>query len=92
MAHRRYRKNPLARGRLVDGLALVVNDNRRHHTLNPAATRVWQMAETGVSEDEAVEDFTSRFAVDRETARAEVEAYLDELVSRHILVADQIAD
>jgi hypothetical protein len=85
---RRYRKNPRSRGRLVEGLALVVNDNRRHHTLNRTATRVWVMAETGVSEDEAVDDVTRSFAVDRETARAEVEACLDELVSRHILVAD----
>jgi hypothetical protein len=85
---RRYRKNPLSRGRLVEGLALVVNDNRRHHTLNRTATHVWLMAESGVSEDEAVEDVTCRFSVDRETARAEVEACLDELVSRHILVAD----
>ena len=46
------------------------------------------MAESGVSEDEAIEDVTCRFAVDRETARLEVEACLDELVSRHILVAD----
>jgi hypothetical protein len=85
---RRYRKNPGSRGRLVEGLALVVNDNRRHHTLNRTATRVWLMAQTGVSEDEAVDDLTRSFAVDRETARAEVEACLDELVSRHILVAD----
>jgi hypothetical protein len=86
--HRRYRKSPTSRGRLVEGLALVVNDNRRHHTLNRTATRVWLMAETGVSEDEAIDDLSSRYRIDRESVRAEVEACLDELVSRHILVAD----
>lgn len=90
MAHqRRYRTNPRSRGRLVEGLALVVNDNRRHHTLNRTATRVWLLAESGgVSEDEAIDDVTARYALDRETARAEVEACLDELVSRHILVSE----
>ena len=85
---RRYRKSPLSRGRVVDGLATVVNDNRRLHTLNRTWTKVWQMAEGGVSEDEAVEHVTRAFAVDRETARMDVEACLDELVTRHILVAD----
>jgi hypothetical protein len=88
MGQPRYKKAPLSRGRLVEGLALVVNDNRRHHTLNRTATRVWIMAQSGVSEDEAIDDVTSKFAVDRETARAEVAACLDELVSRHILVAE----
>jgi hypothetical protein len=87
-APRRYRKSPSSRGRLVEGLALVVNDNRRHHTLNRTATRVWIMAQSGVSEDEAVADMATHFAVVPETARAEVGACLDELVSRNILVAD----
>jgi hypothetical protein len=86
---RRYRKNPQSRGRLIEGLALVVNDNRRHHTLNRTATRVWIMAQdAGVTPTEAIDDVTAKFAVDRETARQEVTACLDELVSRHILVAD----
>jgi reverse gyrase len=84
----RYRKNPLSRGRIVDGLALVVNDTRRLHTLNPTATQLWQMAERGVSADEAIADLSRAIDIDRERVRQDVEANLDELVSRHILVAD----
>ncbi len=87
---RRYRRNPQTAGRVVDGLAFVVTpDDNKLHTLNVAATRLWQAAQLGISADEAARLLVDAFEVETEVAAADATACLDDLVSRAILVVDE---
>ena len=85
----RYRRNPQTAGRVIDGLAFVVTpDDNKLHTLNAAATQLWQLAQQGVSADDAADALCAEYEVDRDTARADARACLDDLVSRQILVVE----
>ena len=46
----RYRRNPQTAGRVIDGQAFVVTpDDNKLHTLNGAATLLWQLTAAGAS-------------------------------------------
>jgi hypothetical protein len=84
----RYQKNPLTAGRIIEGQAFVVTaDNNRLHTLNSTATHLWKLADSGFTAEEAADDLCRHFAVDRDTALADLEEVLPDLVERQILVA-----
>ena len=85
----RYRKNPSTAGRIVDGCAFVVTpQDNRLHTLNGAATLLWQLSSEGITDEEAAEALISRFEVARETALADASECLSDLVDRQILVVE----
>lgn len=86
---RRYRKNPLTAGRVIDGLAFVVTpDDNKLHTLNATATELWSLAGQGVTAEDAAAALSRDYEVDAATALADARACLDDLVKRQILVAD----
>lgn len=87
----RYRRNPQTAGRVIDGLAFVVTpDDNKLHTLNAAATHLWRLATAadGLSGEDAADALCAEYEVDRETARADAAACLDDLVARQILVVE----
>jgi len=73
--------------RVVDGKAvmLTVADSKLHR-LNKTATRVWEGIMDGMSSTELVDALCAAYDVPRETARADVEELLRELVARGIVV------
>ena len=85
----RYRQNLHTAGRVIDGQAFVVTpkDNRMH-SLNETATRLWQLAKHGCTAEDVVTMLTSEFEVDGETARADVQTCIDDLLAREILLVD----
>ena len=87
---RRYRRNPLTAGRVIDGHAFVVTpDNSKLHSLNETATALWQGAIAPLDLDGAAAILVAGFEVDAATARADVATCLDDLVARLILVCDE---
>jgi hypothetical protein len=85
----RYRRNPQTAGRVIDGQAFVLTpDDNRLHTLNEAATRLWELAREGCTAEQAAEALVARYEVDAETARADAASFLDDLVARRILSAE----
>ena len=61
-------KNSRTAGRVIDGKALiVVVDEKRLHTLNEVATRIWELCD-GRSVGEIADAITTEFEVDRESA------------------------
>lgn len=88
-AMRRYRRNPLIAGRVIDGLAFVVTpEDNKLHTLNEAATVLWNRAADGLSADDATAALCAEYEIDDVTARRDAEACLDDLVTRQILVVE----
>lgn len=85
----RYRRNPQTAGRIIDGQAFVVTpDDNKLHTLNGAATLLWQLTAAGASLDDAAAALCQAYEVEAPTARADAAACLDDLVARHILVVE----
>lgn len=85
----RYRRNVQTAGRVIDGQAFVVTpDDNRLHTLNEAATLLWQATTDGVTVDQAAAILCREFEVDAATAATDAVACLDDLVARQILVVD----
>lgn len=88
-AMRRYRRNPLIAGRVIDGLAFVVTpEDNKLHTLNEAATHLWNRALAGLSADDAAAALCEEYEIDDITARRDAEACLDDLVARQILIIE----
>ncbi len=52
---------------------------------NETASTIWDQARNGRSEDDIVSSLMEEFEVDEATARADVNALLDELLSRNLL-------
>jgi hypothetical protein len=74
----RFGRTPGAAAGIVDGETVVVSPaDLRYHALNPTATAVWELLAEGTSVDDAVAHLTSRFEVDEQTCRLDVEACLD---------------
>lgn len=83
----KYRRHPNTAGRIIDGQAFVVTaDDNKLHTLNATATRLWQRADGGCTEDEAADELVAHYEVDRDTALRDVRQCLDDMVTRQILV------
>lgn len=83
-----YRRHPQTAGRIIDGLAFVVTaDDNKLHTLNAAATRLWQLAAAGCTVDTAADELTACFEVERAVAHRDATACLEDMTARRILVA-----
>jgi hypothetical protein len=66
---------------------VVTADDNKLHTLNAAATRLWQLAATGCTVDDAADALTACFEVERTVAHRDVAACLEDMIARRILVA-----
>lgn len=79
--------NPKAAARVIQGEAMILTPHDSVlHTLNPVATRVWELLGEHRQLDALVEAIVSEFEVAPETARADVEQLIGELTERQILV------
>jgi len=84
-----YRRNPQTAGRVIDGLAFVVTpDDNKLHTLNAAATRLWQLAAGGCTASQAADELVATYQVEPTQALADARECLDDLRARSILLAD----
>jgi len=85
----RYRRNMNTAGRIIDGLAFVVTpDDNKLHTLNAAATRLWEISQRGLDVDSATKALVETYEIDDATARTDAQACLDDLLARKILVLE----
>ena len=65
--------------RVIDGKAVVVViDHQRLHTLNPVATRIWELAD-GRTLEEIVRVIVSEYEVEPDEAMKDAVALVDEL-------------
>ena len=84
-ADRRYARDPdFVHRRIVDEVILVpiarnFGDLESIFTLNGVGARIWDLLDGARSVDEIVEVIVAEYAVDGETARADVAEFLDQL-------------
>ena len=73
------RQSERTASRVIDGKAVVVViDHQRLHTLNPVATRIWELAD-GRTLEEIVKVIVSEYEVEPEEAMKDAVALVDEL-------------
>jgi hypothetical protein len=72
--------------REVDGEIIALEATTSTYlATNRTATTLWRALAEGAERDQLVEQLVSEFHVDRETAAADVDAFIDELASRGLL-------
>jgi hypothetical protein len=57
----------------------------RYFAANPSATVLWKRLGDGATEEELADALCERYGVSRETAQADVSAFVEELSSRGML-------
>jgi hypothetical protein len=73
--------------RTIDGEAVVVNlKDSTFHTLNPAATFIWEQADGRIKAKEMIEKICQEFEVDWDTAEKDCLEFLGELVRKGLVV------
>lgn len=87
-AARRFAQNTRAPFTVLGSEATVVTPHdSRLHVLNAVATRIWELCDgEGATIDELVEALVEEFEVTAETARDECIAFIEDAVSRELVV------
>lgn len=77
MSHH-FRKNPDVSWQMVEGQAVLIHNKLGEiQVLNDTGSIIWQNLEEGI--DKITELLTSEFDVSEETARKDIESFLNEL-------------
>ena len=85
MPARRYEWNPKVACRTLDGTAFILH-NSRMVSLNEVGSRVWELFEHGSTLDAVAQTIADEFEVTPETALADANHFVDELLARELLV------
>ena len=76
--------------RIIDGEAVVVNlKESTFHTFNPVATFIWEQADGKIKAGQIVEKICQEFEVDWDTAEKDCLEFLNELISKGLVVLSQ---
>jgi hypothetical protein len=67
-------------GRLLDEMVMMDIDKGKYFSLNPVATRIWDLLEKPMSIDELCVVLMKEYEVDREQCLREVKEHLGEMV------------
>lgn len=73
------RKKETISGRLHDELVMMDIDKGKYFSLNPIATRIWDLLEQALTLEELCSLLMMEFEVEAEHCRADVEAHLKEM-------------
>jgi hypothetical protein len=74
------RNNKTISGRLHDELVMMDIELGKYFSLNPVATRIWDLLEKPVDLDELCSLLSEEYEVEREQCYIEVKEYLAEMV------------
>lgn len=77
---------PATAWRVIEGEAVILSmDSKVLRGLNPVGSRVWELIDGRRDVEQIVDALVGEFAVERERARAEVEAFLRALADRGLV-------
>jgi hypothetical protein len=80
------RNNKTISGRLSDELVMMDIDQGKYFSLNPVATRIWDLLDKPLSVEEICAVLTEEYNVDLCQCKSEVEEYLSEMVKLGLLL------
>jgi hypothetical protein len=73
------RNNNAISGRLHDELVMMDIDKGKYFSLNPVATRIWELLDKPCSLDELCESLMFEYEVDQSLCKKEVSEYLRQM-------------
>ena len=80
-----YRWHPKVACRTLDGTAFILADSRML-SLNPVGSRIWDLLETGATIADLSATIAGEFETTREVAAADISHFIDDLLTRQLLV------
>jgi len=80
------RNNNTVSGRLSDELVMMDIDKGKYFSLNPVATRIWDLLELPLTIDELCGHLMEEYEVDAEQCRAEVTEVINEMVKLGVVL------
>lgn len=88
MAHNKnyIRNDSTISGRLHDELVMMNIKKGKYFSLNPVATRIWDMLENALSAEELCLQLTDEYDVDAEQCRKEVAELLEEMEKLGLII------
>jgi hypothetical protein len=73
---------------VLDGEAVLINlSNGMYYSIDGVGGRIWELIERGVCLDKVIQDVMSRYDVDEETANADVQTFVNELIAENLVVS-----
>lgn len=80
------RKSPKTAWRTIAGEGVILDlDSKMLRGLNPVGTRIWELIDGQRSAEEIGEQIAGEFEVDPARARADVQAFVHELLAKQIV-------
>ena len=76
-------------GRLHDELVMMDLDQGKYFSLNPVATRIWDMLEKPLAADELCMALIDEYDVEPERCRIDVEEHLAEMVKLGLILKEE---
>ena len=80
------RNNKTISGRLHDELVMMDINQGKYFSLNPVATRIWDLLEDSKGIDELCRVLTNEYEIDLDQCSREVEEHLNEMVKMKLVV------
>ncbi len=77
-------------GRLHDELVMMDIEQGKYFSLNPVATRIWDLLEEQMTMEEICIDLQEEYDIDKETCKNDVQSYLSEMVKLRLITAIEI--
>ncbi|TFH50156.1 MAG: PqqD family protein [Bacteroidia bacterium] len=86
---RYIRNNSTVSGRLHDELVMMDIEKGKYFSLNPVATRIWDLLEKPMTEEEVCLILIDEYDVNQEQCRSEVNELLNELSDLGLVKAEE---
>ena len=82
-------RHPQVASRVVEGQGVIIYaDSGEVNVLNDVGTRIWELIDGKRTVDEIIAVIMNEYAVTGETARADTNAFLQDLVNRQAIVLE----
>lgn len=88
MSEYRLRSDELVWSKVGDDVVILELATSTYFTVRGSGTAIIERLVEGATKEALVDDLTSRFEVDQETAEADVERFLKELTDKDMLMTD----
>lgn len=86
MSEYRLRSEELVWSKVGDDVVILELASSTYFTVRGSGTAIIEKLVDGATKEALVDDLTSRFEVDHETAKADVERFLKELIDKDMLI------
>ena len=86
MSEYRLRSDELVWSKVGDDIVILELASSSYFTVRGSGTAIIERLVDGSTKEALVDELTSRFEVDQETAEADVESFLKELADKNMLV------